>query len=195
MLPIIILAIEDEDDREFMASIYTDYKLLLFSEIRKIVNDQWAAEDLIQDTLLRLIDKVGLLRTLERPKLTSYVVTTGKNLAKNHLRFLSRHQQVSMDALDSDEHPSGYNMEDEAITHIMVAQLYSSWGDLPENVQELLERKYILMQSDEEIAKAFGIKEASVRMRLSRARRTAYGILSSKMKVASEQDAQQRGSL
>ena len=63
MVPFCILAIENEDDREFMTRLYLDYSRLMQQQITKIVQDEWAAEDLMQTTLVKLIDKVQDLRT------------------------------------------------------------------------------------------------------------------------------------
>lgn len=39
MIPICILAIEDEDDRAFMENLYMSYQRLMYSTIRNIVRD------------------------------------------------------------------------------------------------------------------------------------------------------------
>ena len=58
MIPYCILAIENDDDREFMSSLYIDYKQLMYSEIRKIIKKDCDAEDIMQDVLEKLIDKI-----------------------------------------------------------------------------------------------------------------------------------------
>lgn len=54
------------------------------------------------------------------------------------------------------------------------------WPCVPAGARELLERKYILNESDAEIADAMGIGKNSVRMALTRARKTAFSILEKK---------------
>ena len=51
MFPIIILAIENEDDREFMMQLYTQYRALLYSEIYKIVQNEWDADDVLKSLI------------------------------------------------------------------------------------------------------------------------------------------------
>ena len=58
MLPICILTIEDESDREFMAGVYTQYQWLMYDTIKQVMGDHWSAEDVVQITLVRLIDKL-----------------------------------------------------------------------------------------------------------------------------------------
>lgn len=49
MIPYIILTIENDDDREFMADLYRTYHRLLYKEIYEIVQDSWNTEDLIKN--------------------------------------------------------------------------------------------------------------------------------------------------
>ena len=63
MIPIIILTIENEDDRAFMEGLYLSYNRLMRSEIHKILKDSWATEDVEQNVLEKLIDKIPLLKT------------------------------------------------------------------------------------------------------------------------------------
>lgn len=54
MIPYCILVIEDDDDRAFMEQLFVDYHRLMYHEIFKLVHNQWAAEDVMQSTLVRL---------------------------------------------------------------------------------------------------------------------------------------------
>ena len=64
IIPYIILAIEDDGDREFMAWLYIQYQSLLYSEIIRIVQSSTDAEDVLHTVIEKLIDKVGFLRNL-----------------------------------------------------------------------------------------------------------------------------------
>lgn len=64
MLPICILTIEDESDREFMANIFQKYQWLMYSTIDQVVRDHWISEDIAQSTLIKLIDKSTNLKVL-----------------------------------------------------------------------------------------------------------------------------------
>lgn len=46
MIPICILAIEDDSDREFMSWLYQQYHRLMYWEIYDLLHDQWATEDI-----------------------------------------------------------------------------------------------------------------------------------------------------
>lgn len=61
MLPICILAIRDDDDRAYMTRLFVKYQRLMYRTIYDILGDKWATEDVLQTTLLRLIDHLDAL--------------------------------------------------------------------------------------------------------------------------------------
>ena len=138
MIPYCILVIEDDDDRTFMEQLFVDYHRLMYHEIFKLVHDQWAAEDVMQSTLVRLIDKIPELRLKDRGHLVNYI-------KKEDL---------------------------EELAHI--------WTQLDERTRYLLEGHYILNLPAAEMARELNIKPASLRMALTRARKTAYQLLQDK---------------
>lgn len=69
MIPYIILTIENDDDREFMADLYRTYHRLLYKEIYEIVQDSWNTEDLMQSLLEKLIDHIDQLRSFDTRQL------------------------------------------------------------------------------------------------------------------------------
>ena len=86
MLPICIMTIEDESDREFMARLYTRYRRLMYDTIRQVVGDHWSAEDVVQATLLKLIDKVPKLQTLDDRRTAGYIAAACRHTAPAPVR-------------------------------------------------------------------------------------------------------------
>ena len=80
-----------------MTRLYLDYSRLMQQQITKIVQDEWAAEDLMQTTLVKLIDKVQDLRTKDRNHLINYIISACKNQARNYMRDKNRHAEHSID--------------------------------------------------------------------------------------------------
>ncbi len=179
MIPLVILAIEDEDDRSFMTALFLNYERLLYSEIRKLISDSWAVEDILQSTLVKLIGKIPLLRTLDERSLVNYIITAAKNTARSLLRRVPREKLPSVD----DEEfaggvlSDGVSAEDVLIRVESVRRLADVWPLLDERSQYLLEAKYILKMESQEIAAQLGIKPDSVRVELSRARKRAQRLL------------------
>ena len=90
MLPLVIMAIEDEDDKAFMTWLYLQYRRLIYSEVRKITGNTDEVEDLLQSVVEKLIEKLSLLRGMEQNKLVNYIISTAKNTAYNSLRGKDR---------------------------------------------------------------------------------------------------------
>lgn len=151
MIPICILAIEDEDDRAFMENLYMSYQRLMYSTIRNIVRDDWATEDVMQSALVKLIDKIPLLKSRTDVQRISYVVTTSRNTALDYMRKKARRGP------------------DSSFDEVQDSDL--SWGAVHEVERIILEKP------PAELAKALGIKSDSVRMALSRARKAAYKLI------------------
>ena len=86
IIPICILAIEDDDDRAFMAELYLNYRRLMYKEILRIVHNEWEAEDVFQTAIEKLIGKVKELRQKDRDHLVSYLIVTSRHVALNALR-------------------------------------------------------------------------------------------------------------
>ncbi len=185
MIPCYILVIEDENDRAFMAELFLQYNRLMYSEIYKIVHDSWVAEDLVQTVLVKLINKIQELREKDREHLVNYIITTCKNCARSHLRKQHRHLYVQFD--------DGWDSEDteydrQAIEYRLISSenllaLARVWPKLDSRNRWILESRYIQEKSSDEIAKELGIKPESLRMALSRARRTAYQLLEDELNI------------
>lgn len=180
MIPTIILTIEDENDREFMTQLYLQNERIMYAEMRKMGADSWVMDDVLQDSLIRLIDKVDVLRRLDQRKQVNYIITTVRNQLKNYYR---KNQRTTIYSLDDEDSFLGRTLSaDEDVEEIIVrkeqiSKLQIIWPQLSEATQQLLERKYILGQSNEEIAAIFQVKPESIRMKLTRARKEALGYL------------------
>ena len=163
MIPYCILVIEDDDDREFMTLLYIRYQRLLYKEIYEILKNSWNTEDILQATLVKLIDKIPELRQKERPQLVGYICAAARNTALNFLR--------AQDKIAS------FSFEEYMISKDEIDELVRRWPQLDDRSKMLLEGKYILGKSDEVLAEELSIKPASVRMALTRARQCAYQLL------------------
>ena len=179
MIPFVILAIEDEDNRSFMTTLFLNYERLLYSEIRKLISDSWAVEDVLQSTLVKLIGKIPLLRTLDERSLVNYIITAAKNTAISLLRRSPRENLPSIDdeGFAGGALSDGTSAEDVLIRVESVRRLADIWPLLDERSQYLLDAKYILGMGSQEIAAQLGIKPDSVRVELSRARKRARKLL------------------
>ena len=172
MIPFVVATIEEMDDRDFMESLYYSYQRLMYSEIRKILHNSWDVEDVLQNVMLKLINKLPLLRSLGRDQLVNYIISTARNTALNYVRDKKRVTQFAFD--ESIDSLDASRMSHTALERLelieMMQAVGEAWAQLDEKYKRVLEMKYILELSNEEIAKEFDIGPNSVRMLLTRAR-------------------------
>lgn len=178
MLPVVMAAMDDPQERDFMTQLYLEYEKLLFSTAWKFTTSRYDAEEIVQSSLERLIKKVSVLQRLERCTLAAYIVSTVRNTALNHLRKADRIRRTEADI---DRQPEAdeaqLSLDDMLILRENRRTIAAAWPDVPEGDRLLLEGKYLLELSDGELAALAGCKVDSVRMKLTRARRRAMKIM------------------
>ena len=170
MLPIALLTIADESSRDFIVRLYHNCKAQMYREAKRYLGCEADAEDAVSEAVVKLVDKLELLRSLEERKRLAYAITTVRHFA---LRSLERRNQTVLTELD--EIVLSVPAEDDPEARILKEQgnrrLQELLVTLPLQERLLLEKKYILLWSDAEIAELLEIKPDSVRMSLTRAKR------------------------
>lgn len=135
MLPIILSTMADPNDREFIHNLYVNNEKLLFSIALKIVPSLHDAEEVVQESLLKLIGKVATLQTLECCTLTAYVVLTLRNTAFNYMNKLKRHWAKTEEfdeVLLGEKVPSSLSLDELMIIAENREKLVNAWKDVPE---------------------------------------------------------------
>ncbi len=179
MIPYCILAIENDDDREFMSSLYIDYKQLMYSEIRKIIKKDCDAEDIMQDVLEKLIDKIPLLRSRNRNQRINYIISACKFTSFNYIRDNSSHKESSFEDYLGlpDSNYDGHEIELRMIREEELETLRRVLPQMDIRTQCLLEGYYLLDKTVEELGIELNVKPDSVRMMLTRARKKVFEVM------------------
>lgn len=179
MIPLCILLIEDDSDRTFMEDLFLNYQRLMYHTIFGIVKSHWDTEDVMQSTLVKLIDKIELLKGLCRDRRINYIISSCKNGAKNHLRDRSYSKETTFeDYIDTaDSENDSHAIEANLLKHEDMDQLNRVWPKVDERDRHLLEGYYILGKTAPELGDELQIKASSIRMALTRARRNVYLLL------------------
>ena len=171
MIPIIILAIENDDDREFMTALYMQYHSLMYKLIFDIVKSPWDTEDILQEVLVKLIDKIPTLKSLERQNRINYVAVAYKNTAYNFFR--DKKPEIMLgDDIDQfgDDCPA---LDEYFFKEEDLMRLAAVWPLLDEKTRYLLNGKYVLKKSAKELADDLKMPPDNIRMALVRAKRKA----------------------
>ena len=172
MLPIVISAIKSVEDRDLMTEFYISYKALMFSEARKHLDIEEDIEDVVFEALARIIDKMDVFRELAPKQQIRYALTCVRNICYVSLQRRRVIPTVSFDGIEIDLFED-VSQRLEAVVEKKLINEYirNIWYSLKVDSRMLMEQKYILEWSDEELSEILGIKPQSVRMRITRAKR------------------------
>lgn len=179
MIPAVILAIEDENDREYMEWIFLTYQRLMYYYIMDLLHDPWSSDDVMQECIVKLIDKIDVLQRLSETKRRNYIITAAKHTAISHLRREAAKNGISYDDWAGDCVGTGLDDDPEALVlhQDEIDQLQYIWEQLDERSKFLLSGRYILELSFDELARDLGVSPSSVRMMLTRAKRAAITLI------------------
>lgn len=184
MLPVLIFQIEDEGDRSFISALYTDhYRLMRYTAIQFGLRQE--ADDIINASCVKLIEKIPLLKTLDCCTLRSYIVSTVKGTSLDYLKKRKQEAQYMYYGFENDvaqdlqnTQPSGTGTPEQlTIRKEDVLALVGAIRRLPDLYRDVLEFKYLLELTDAEIAKLLNVSPSSIRMYLTRARRLALELM------------------
>ena len=144
MIPFCILAIENDDDREFMAELFLRYQRLLYNEIYEILKNPWNTEDVLQATLVKLIDKISELRKKEETKLVSYMVVVARNNTYNFLRAQKKSAQVAFEEYSGQENSASADRQIESgmIAKEEIEEMVRRWSQLDERLFNIFSMEF-----------------------------------------------------
>ena len=86
MIPVAISAIENDYEREFMRNLYDKFYRIAEARAYAILHSHEDAEEAVQDSFIKLIDKLPKIIKLGNEKLAAYVIITVKNTAIDSFR-------------------------------------------------------------------------------------------------------------
>ena len=165
LLPLYILAIEDEKQRELYASLYIKYESFMYQTAFKVLKNADDAEDAVHQVFLRLI-KNRFEPDPDDPGIKAYLSVATKHAALDLL-------QTSGITIDPPEYPdSGF---EESLVERM--DLYHAISRLPGEYQQVLLLYYFSGLKIREIAAKEGVSYAAVQKRLERAKQMLSDIL------------------
>lgn len=170
---------QGRDDNEFLSWVYLEFNRLMFYTAKKYFEDTRQQEEIVQESLKKLIEKKNTLRKLKRPALASYITVTVRNTSINYLKVQNEEKAwiVGLDAVKDQEKKNCRSMDDILILKESAGYLKKIWPDLEPWMRRVLEEKYFLGYTNDVIAARLGCKPNSVRMLLTRARRRAMELM------------------
>src|SRR5450759_935835 len=162
LLPLLaaVLVREDPDlalrlknrDPHAMAELYDRYGRIAFALIFRVVRNEAVAEDLVQETFLRVWNRVHGFDH-EKGALGPWVLTVARNRAIDYLRSVDGRMAQNAFELEANEHPSLFsNLETEVLNSDRARRLRTAFEKLTPNQRLVIELAYYEGLSQSEMA-------------------------------------------
>jgi len=135
-----------------MSDLYKRYGRIAYSVILRIVRNTAVAEDLTQETFLRVWNRVGLFDS-ERGALGAWVLTVARNRAIDHVRSQEGRLEANSVNLERLERPGLFvDLEESALTIDRARRLKMALEKLNANQRTVIELAYYEGMSHTEMA-------------------------------------------
>ncbi len=173
-----------EGDREAFNQLVHRYKDKLTNFIYRFTYDIDSAQDLAQDTLVKVYIKKNSYKNIA--KFSTWIYTIASNLAKTELRKLKRRQTYSISSLSSDDRefvirqPYETSFEDIEDTSVSGKILQESLIKLDSEFRNIIILRDIQELSYDEISRILTIPLGTVKSRINRGRFKLKDILKEK---------------
>jgi len=166
-LPLLFAIYAGEDDRDLaerlkrrepavMGELYDRYGKLAFSLIYRIVRDIGVAEDLVQETFLRVWNRSQGFDA-ERGALGPWLLAVARNRAIDYVRSSGGRMSRGALELEAAEHPAVFvNFEAEVLSQDRARRIRGALGRLNENQRHVIELAYFEGLSQSEMAERMG---------------------------------------
>jgi RNA polymerase sigma-70 factor, ECF subfamily len=139
-------------DPKAMSDLYDRYGRLAYSLICRVVRDPSAAEDLLQETFMRVWNRAGSFDA-DRGALGPWVLAVARNRAIDYLRSVDGRMQAGTVDLDRIEHPAQFSdLDTRALAIDRVRRLKSAFEKLTPNQRLVIELAYYEGMSQTEMA-------------------------------------------
>ena len=135
-----------------MSDLYDRYGRIAFSLIYRIVRNTGAAEDLVQETFLRVWNRAHSFDQ-QRGSLGPWILTVARNRAIDYLRSIDGRMSAGAMELDRLENPALFSdFEDSALSMDRTRRLKSAFEKLSPNQRMVIELAYFEGLSQTEMA-------------------------------------------
>jgi RNA polymerase sigma-70 factor (ECF subfamily) len=138
-----------------LAELYDRYGRLVYSLILRIVRDTGIAEDLVQETFLRVWNRVQGFDA-EKASIAPWLLAVARNRSIDYLRSASGRERNAVEFEETD-HPALYtDMEQDILTSDATRRVKAAMAKLSANQRQVIELAYFEGLSQTEMAERMG---------------------------------------
>lgn len=172
-LQMMLLVLPDtEEEREKFEAIFEKYKNLMFTSINNIINDKYLAEDILQETFIKITNNIDKIDDdIHSTKAKNFIMTVTKNTALDYYRKSIKRREVEV-SVDELEESVFYDSDEDLSSKIDTEnRVISIFKNMKEKYRDIFLLKYVNELENDEIAKILNISEETVRKRISRGKK------------------------
>ena len=174
VIPLPILLIENDEDRQFLTDVYLQYKSLMYKTAYSFFRDNLSeVDDMVGNTVERLCKNCERLKAVDCNKRASYIVSSVRNVCITRLRELKR-QRLHFDFGPDDEDMEAIagpdDVQEIVFSHLLVSDMLNAFPELSERDRELIRLRHVDQLDYADIAALSGISEGAARTAVSRAK-------------------------
>ena len=159
-------------DEQAYTELANRFRDRLMSFVFRFVNDSVVAEDIVQDTLVKLYTHKDYYRNIA--KFSTWIYTIAGNLAKTELRKNKRRKVTNLSEMGKDDWqydiPSDEDTAKTVHEQFVGEQIQKAIQSLPDHFREVIILRDIQELSYEEVSSIVEVPLGTVKSRINRAR-------------------------
>ena len=150
-----LVARMQQRDPNALAELYDRYGRLTFSLIVRVVHDAGIAEDLVQETFLRVWNRVHGFDA-QKGSIGPWLMAVARNQAIDYLRSASGRERNAVEFEETDRPALFCDMEKDILSSDRVRRVKSAVAKLSPNQRQVIELAYFEGLSQSEMAERMG---------------------------------------
>jgi len=162
-------------DNAAFKALYDETFAMLFRVARRITNSDEAAEDVVHDSYIKVVERWGMFPTRDDAKY--WLIRVVKNNALNWIKRKGREQKVYQRYLKEIDGVASESPEDQTIKAETSDDIRRYLDRLPEKSRTVLVLKEYGLLNYKEIGRVLGIAEGNVKVRVFRAREALAALM------------------
>ena len=173
----IFLIIENEEERSLAEELYLTYKSKMYGIAYAVLHNKEDAEDAVMDSVYKIVNNISKFVGTDRNKAESLIVIIVRNTAINRYHYNQHRQHIPMDEYENMFPDDSSSPSDILIEHEQHEELLQKIRSLDAIYRDVLLLKFLYEYDNSTIASLTGVAEATVRVRLMRAKHLLKQIL------------------
>ena len=164
-----LMVIEYEETRIRLEELYIMYRQEMYVIAYSILKDLQEAEDIVQEVILKLKDRIDDIKEVKSKKTRSFLLTITRNLAIDEYNKRKRLVQIEERIINENQMIFSEGIEDTIIRTENRKELFELLKKMNPAYADIISLRYFHEMSISEISEYLGISVNNVSVRLNRA--------------------------